>query len=136
MKNTLRLLFLFFILFNIEAGSAQTKTTIKNSYSIQPDVTLSASEADFYAKSIEAVDLEKYRLKTKDVTLEFRNGFKLILSSADRLFLQGIQINTTEYTDDLASDYMYPLFRVDESGIVVTMYKTKLSKSESKSATK
>lgn len=109
---------------------AQQNQTIPGSFSVigEDDQT----KKTFYVQSIEKADFEKYRLKTKDVVLEFRNGFKLVLSSADKLSIQGIEINIGQYSDDLAPDYTYPIFKIDESGIVVTMHKTRLTKSELK----
>lgn len=123
--------FLFSVMcFWASSTFAQQNQTIHGSFSIigEDDQTKKA----FYVQSIEKTDFEKYRLKTKDVVLEFRNGFKLMLSSADKLSTQGMEINTSRYSDDLAPDYIYPLFKIDESGIVVTMHKKKLTKSELK----
>lgn len=120
---------LFFISSRV---SAQLQTILKNSYSIQSISQISPDDLTFYTKSIEAVDFEKYRSKTKEVVLEFTNGFKLVLNSADKASLQGLQINSAQYSDELSSDYIYPLFKVDSSGIVVTMHKTRLTKSEIK----
>lgn len=129
MKKT-PLLFFFFVLFcfSFKTVSTQTNTTLKNSFVISG--LLDLSKLEFIKQAIEKTDFEKYRAKTKSVYLEFRNNFTLELISADRLNQSGIQINTSNYTDVLSPEFRYPLFKIDDSGIIVTMYKTKITKEE------
>ncbi|MES2565732.1 MAG: hypothetical protein V4565_02630 [Bacteroidota bacterium] len=136
MRNTLLILSYFLIFISAHEIFGQSKTTVKNSYNIHPNRSLNNTESDFFAKSIEEVDFEKYRLKSKDVVLVFTNGFNLVLTAADRLSLNGILVNTADYSEDATSEYIYPSFKIDESGIVVTMYRTKPVKSELKNITK
>lgn len=108
---------------------AQSNTTLKSSFVIH-GTNLNNSEIDFYKKSIEAVDLEKYRAKTNNVFLEFRNNFKLELISAEKLVQSGSTLDLSKYSDILPSDYRYPIFKIDDSGILVIMHKTKVTKAE------
>ena len=128
-KSSLLFISLFAMLFGFESMFGQSKTTIKNSFVIH-GTNINQADLDFFTKSIEAVDLEKYRAKTTSVFLEFRNDFKLELISAEKLVQSGAALNTLDYTDVLPKDYIYPIFRIDDSGIVVTMHKTKITKAE------
>lgn len=108
---------------------AQSNTTPKGSFVIH-GANLNDTDLNFYTKSIEAVDLEKYRAKTTSVFLEFRNDFKLELISAEKLVQSGASLNISDYTDMLPKDYIYPIFRIDDSGILVTMHRTKVTKAQ------
>lgn len=95
MKKTLQALVLaFFFLGGSGALTAQNKT-LANSFVILnnkfPD------KADFYKKSIEAADMEQYRLRDKRVHLEFENGFEVELYSAKELFVNGQTLNLNQY---------------------------------------
>ena len=79
MKNKLLLLlFSFLVLFNMEEISAQSKTTIKNSFVIHGE-DLKSAELTAFTKSIENADFEQFRLQTETVILKFKNGFTLEL---------------------------------------------------------
>ncbi|HWY37611.1 MAG TPA: hypothetical protein VNY73_03565 [Bacteroidia bacterium] len=92
---------------------SQTKT-IPNSFSFlnnkNPD-----KEA-FYKKSIEAADMEQYRLRTKRVRLTFDNGFEIELLSAKELFLKDPGININNYEMVLSPGTEPPVFTVLTSG--------------------
>ena len=133
--KTKTLTFLFFIFYFAIKTFSQQKP-LQNSFIIESQTTLSPTELSFYEKCIVVVDFEKYRLKTKEVVLEFTNGFKLVLNSAEKASLNGFQINSMQYSDELSPEYIYPLFKIDSSGILVTMHKIRLTKSEMKNKIK
>jgi len=114
---------------NATSFFAQSNTTLKSSFVIH-GTSLNNSDIDFYIKSIEAVDLEKYRARTNSVFLEFKNNFKLELISAEKLVQSGATLDLSKYSDILPSDYRYPIFKIDDSGILVIMHKTKVTKAE------
>ena len=93
-------------------------------------INLNDTERSFYSKSIESVDLEKYRAKTISVFLKFRNNFSLELISAEKLLQSGVTLDLSKYSDILPADFRYPIFKIDDSGILVIMHKTKVTKVE------
>lgn len=121
MKNTLLLLaFSFLMIFNIKESSAQSKSTIKNSFVIHGD-DLGSDQLNFYTKSIEAADFEQFRLQTETVVLKFKNGFTLELFSAKDLVVKNIKpdLDINTYTNYAANaNYKYPLFEIIASGWV------------------
>ena len=128
------ILFLTFSLcFFVSISCAQSQT-IPNSYVISGLTDISKLQS--IKNSIENVDFEKYRAKTKSVFLEFRNNFTLELISAEKLVQSETSLNLSNYSDILPLDYLYPLFKIDNSGIVVTMYKTKITKTELNNSSK
>jgi len=110
------------------SGISQTNRTPINSFVITK--LADVSKLEFYKSAISKVDFEKYRSKTKSVLLEFRNGFQMELLSAEVLKQRGNVINMDEYTDILPSNYRYPSFKIDDSGIIVTQHKTGITKLE------
>lgn len=122
---------LFFLCaFLISAFITLSQTTYKGSFIIK---NLSDnSKLEFYTKAIEKVDFEKYRLQNKNVMLEFRNGFELELISVETLKSKGIVANAYQYAEDTAPDDKYPIFKISDEGIVVTMHHAKLTKQQSK----
>ncbi len=110
------LLFLPCFIINSVAQNSNAKT-IQNSFVIHGKLT--NEQMTFYTKSILAADMEQFRLKTQTVTLKFKNGFLLELTSAKELMLKNIQanININNYSDHAASvNYKYPIFEILNSG--------------------
>jgi len=70
----------------------------------------------FYKKSIEAADMEQYRLREKRVRLTFENGFEIELLSAKEIFLNNQSININNYETALAPGTEQPVFSVLDSG--------------------
>lgn len=122
MKNKLLLLlFSFLVLFNMEEISAQSKTTIKNSFVIHGE-DLKSAELTAFTKSIENADFEQFRLQTETVILKFKNGFTLELISAKDIVVRNIKadLDVNSYTNYPASpNYKYPLFEILPSGWVI-----------------
>lgn len=110
------MLFLPCFISNSSAQSNATKT-IQNSFVIHGKLT--NEQITFYTKSILAADMEQFRLKNQTVTLKFKNGFLLELTSAKELMLKNTNanININNYSDHAASvNYKYPIFEVLNSG--------------------
>lgn len=111
---------LSFLLFFCLLSKAQH--TIKGSFKII-NSTDKEKEA-FYVSSIENADMEVYRLKNKEVTLHFENGFDCILISAKDLYLIDNKINPSQYNDTtLMEDISLTTFFITDSGLI----KAKLS---------
>jgi hypothetical protein len=80
---------------------------------------MSAETLTFYKQSIEAADLEQFRLKTVSLTLKFKNGFLLELLPAKSLVIKNIvpAIDLNNYTDHVTTpNYKYPVFEILNSG--------------------
>jgi hypothetical protein len=117
MKHVIFALF-FISIFKINAVSAQTKTTIKNSFVIHGE-NVTPTDLAFYTKSIEDSDFEQFRLQTETVILRFKNGFTLELISAKDIVIRNIKqdLDVNTYTNYASTpDYKYPLFEVLSSG--------------------
>lgn len=128
-KTTLLILSIFMLCLGVTSIFAQSNTTSINSFVIH-GTNLNDSDLNFYTKSIAAVDFEKYRARTTSVFLEFRNNFSLELISAEKLVQSGVALDLSKYSDILPIDYRYPIFKIDESGILVTMHQTKVTKAQ------
>ncbi len=100
--------------------------TFPNSFSIlnnkNPD------KETFYKKSIEAADMEQYRLRNKRVRLTFDNGFEIELLTAKELFLNNQKINIITYETVLAPDAELPVFTVLDSGYLTARVFSKSKK--------
>jgi hypothetical protein len=115
MKKTYVLL--FFILFVYLKGYSQT---ISNSFKITNNAH-PESEA-FFIKSIEKANMESYRLKSRDVSVEFENGFTCVFESAKSLYAKGIQVNPANYLEEFPKEYTLPKFKIIDAGNIYAIY--------------
>ncbi len=90
------------------------KGTIKGSFNINN--AKDQTQVEFYKKSIEAADLEGYRLRDERVKIKFQNGFELEFLSANELLRLGIAVNVNEYQTKFADDFIMPSFNILPSG--------------------
>ena len=72
----------------------------------------------FYIKSINASNLENWRLQDKRSVLKFDTGFEMELLSANELKKKGFNVDPSQYKTEFPSTYKYPLFNVFPNGIV------------------
>ncbi len=112
----IRFLFIVFGLIPIFGFSQTLPNSFKITNSRHPE-----NEA-FYYTSIEKADMEKYRLKDKEVTLKFENGFECVLFSAKELFMNGRNINAASYEENFPKKFTLPVFNMLESGQLVAIY--------------
>jgi hypothetical protein len=108
---------LFFSLFFFGNKLLGQTKTLPNSFIIHG--TMSAEKKLFYAKSIEASDMESLRLKTEKVVLKFKNGFLLELLPAKELVIKNIAstIDINKYSDYSSQiNHKNPVFEVLDSG--------------------
>lgn len=106
------LITLLFVCFGA-ALSAQNGT-LPNSYVLLNNKW--PEKAAFFQKSINAADMEQYRLRDQRVRLEFENGFEIELYSAKELFVNGAtQININNYPQTHGNGVL-PIFNILPSG--------------------
>lgn len=92
-------------------------STLPNSFVILGDFT--AEQKAFFKKSIEAADMEQFRLQHQTVVLKFKNGFVVELLSAKELVVRGIapNLNINQYQKSYTNaSYRPPVFEVLASG--------------------
>lgn len=111
---------LSFMLFVCLLSKAQQ--TVSGSFKIINSTN--KDKESFYVSSIENAEMEVYRLKNKEVTLHFENGFDCVLMSAKELYLINDKINPSLYNDlNLMEDISSTTFFITDSGLI----KAKLS---------
>ncbi len=102
-------------------------STLPNSFVILGNI--SAEQKAFYTKSIEAADMEQFRLQQQTVVLKFKNGFVVELLSAKELLVKGIAPNLDinlypkNYTN---ASYRPPVFEVLNSGQLTAEVQTNI----------
>lgn len=89
-------------------------------------------KADFYKSVILKSNFEEYRLRNTPVTLNFNNGFTLELFSAKELENKGNSVEASRYKESVPENYQYPLFKISDDGILVTMHHSPLTKQQIK----
>jgi hypothetical protein len=118
-KNTLRTT-IFFLFLTIGLRSFSQTGTLPNSIQIQNN---SIKEKElFYLASIYKADMEAYRLKNTDVTVDFSNGFQCVLYSAEKLRSKGILVDINSYKEKFDERFRLPLFSVCEDGQLTALY--------------
>jgi hypothetical protein len=127
MKSVVKYLFAFSLLICVNL-IGQTKT-IPNSFVIKNN---SGKVKDgLITSAITNANMESYRLKDKDVTLHFEEGFDCMLYSAKSLFVKGISIDANSYKSDFTERYKLPIFSISASGILIAKHETFDSNSKS-----
>lgn len=111
-----RVLFIVFCFISL-IGFTQT---IPNSFKIINN-RHSENEA-FYIASITKADMEKYRLRDKEVTLRFENGFDCVMIPAKQLFLKGMNINASNYEEKFPPLFALPVFNIIPDGHLMATY--------------
>lgn len=117
------------LLFLVVNSYSQTEVK-KNGYSI---VGLTdASKLDYYVGIVNKIDFEQYRLRSEQVTIKFRNGFSVELASAESLALTNSSVMPTNYVIKHSDGFLLPEFKIMDDGTLVTLHRTKKTKSEIK----
>lgn len=95
---------------------ARAQTPIK-SFDIVDRGQVSSSDISKYVDAISVANMESYRNKTKNDTIVFDTGVKVVLYSAQELYKKGYNINPSEYVDVRDPRYTTPTFHlVDTAG--------------------
>jgi hypothetical protein len=108
---------ILFFAFLMLLAAIVSATTIPNSFIISGNMT--ATQKAFYIKSIEAADMEQFRLQQQNVVLKFKNGFVIELLSAKELVVKGIapNLDINLYVRGYVNpNYRPPLFEILSSG--------------------
>lgn len=103
----------------------QIKAQTNKSYNIIWGELTTTSEIDkgpLYQKILDSADLESFRLKTKRDTLTFSNGMKVELLSAQELFINGYNIDPSNYSDTRDPKYTKPTFMITNEGYLIALY--------------
>jgi hypothetical protein len=108
MKNLKKITIISFLIFisiiSKSQSSIKTFDIINNGKSV--------SEVEIYEKIVSESNMENYRCKTRRDTLLFETGIKIILYSAQELYIRGYSINPSEYIDIRDSKYKSPIFKL------------------------
>lgn len=83
----------------------------------------STKELNYYKSVLSKSNLENFRLKNEDVALEFDNGIKCILFSAQSLNSRGIKVDVLKYNEAFKERYTLPVFKINSEGHLLTEYK-------------
>ena len=125
MKNVRYLALVFLGLTLFPAVALAKGGTIKNSIVIQNNKN--PEKEGYYKDAIYKANMEGYRLKEKDVTLQFAEGFQCVLLSAQTLKSKGINIDVDSYLTDFPYPYKMPVFSLTGDGHLIATYQ-KISK--------
>lgn len=112
--KTLAKTLLFAAFFTLATGNIKAQTsTLPNSYVLLNNQW--PEKTEFFTKSINAADMEQYRLRDKRARLEFENGFEMELYSAKELFVNGAKLNINNYPVTHGNNQT-PVFNILPSG--------------------
>lgn len=113
---------IYTVLFSLLGGLSLWANTIPGSFNVLNETN--AAKHGFYVQSIEAANLETFRLKDKRVVIHFDNGFDLELLSAQELFIQGKLTDASIYPVDKPKGYKEPVMTVLDNGKLVAAVNT------------
>ena len=82
----------------------------------------SARELNQYNSILAKSNLESFRLRDEDVMMEFESGAKVVLFSASSLKSKGVVVDVSKYAETFPEEYTLPIFRVTDSGHLLTLY--------------
>lgn len=114
------ILTLFTIFFaTITFAQNDTKT-----FSVTKQGSVKSSDLIKYESAIKSANMESYRNKTSRTKLEFVNGLTIELLSAQELYILGVNINPSEYTDSRDPQFTFPILDISEEGYLIALYKS------------
>jgi hypothetical protein len=76
----------------------------------------------FYKESISKANMESYRLREKEVIIQFEEGFECILPSAKQLIIKGYELDPNSYQLDFSNRFLMPVFQILADGQLVAKY--------------
>lgn len=116
-RYTRSLFVLILILFSTIKLTANTPagsfTVISNGTAVDPNA---------YVTAIVNADLESFRYLNKRCVIEFDNGLKVELYSADELRSMGIPLTASEYKIEDGPNWIQPIFHLNADGTLSAMY--------------
>ena len=112
----------FTIIVSIASNNAAIAqgATVKNSIVIVNN-TIPEKES-YYKEAIYKANMESYRLREKNDTLKFKEGFDCVLLSAKELSNKGITIDVDSYQKDFVYNFRKPEFSITNDGYLVATY--------------
>ncbi|MBC7863213.1 MAG: hypothetical protein IAF38_09575 [Bacteroidia bacterium] len=78
----------------------------------------SVKDVGFYIKSINASNLDDWRLQDKRTVLKFDTGFEIEIFSANELKKKGFSVNVESFKKEFPSTYNMPLFKIFPNGVL------------------
>ena len=118
--NAIRLTIFSVLLCAVFQIRAQNLKTVPGSFKI---INNNHKEQEaFYISSIEQANMENYRLKDKNVTIHFENGFDCVMISAKELFMNGKSLHAGTYPESFSATYTLPVFFILPEGGIVASY--------------
>ncbi|MBA2610959.1 MAG: hypothetical protein H0U95_03240 [Bacteroidetes bacterium] len=112
------LLFVFFCVFSPKNIFSQNHPA---GFKIIANGTVLPNEIPKYINAISAANMENYRFKSTQDTLEFTNGLKFVLLSAHELFVLEKKIDPTHYSEKIKG-YLMPKFQLATGGTLIALY--------------
>lgn len=92
-----------------------------NSFKIIQNGAVSQSEVESYKTAISIANMENYRYKSTNDTLEFSNGLKFVLFSARELYILDHKTNPSLYSEKVKG-YLMPKFQLTPQGTLIALY--------------
>lgn len=83
----------------------------------------SVKDINLYEEAVKKADMENYRYKTKRNIIEFDNGLKVELLSAQEMFILNLKVDMNNYSDTRDPKYIQPIFHLTDQGTLVAMYR-------------
>ena len=117
MKIKIVLISCFYLFFNKIVVS---QTSI-NSFKIIQNGEVPQSEINNYKTAISIANMEDYRYKSTNDTLEFSNGLKFVLLSARELYILDKKTNPSLYSEKVKG-YLMPKFQLMPQGTLIALY--------------
>lgn len=104
-----------------------THFTFGQSYTFKVLPNQHVKNTKVYIDAIQKANMENYRYRTQPNTLQFNNGLKFVLTSAQELKENGRNINLLSYKnpDEILAEspnYQNPTFKLAENGNLIALY--------------
>ena len=101
---------------------SQERTKSTNKYTIITNDSEFGNE--YFIGALNRANLESFRLKDKDVLIEFKEGAQCLIKAANSIE-ELILDKTHDYKDSYRSGFTLPIFSVATNGYILTEYKKK-----------
>lgn len=117
--KTLILSIFLIIISNLSHSQSNVKT-----FDITDRGSAKSTEINKYENAVLTANMESYRNKTSRTKLQFVNGLTIELLSAQELYILGVNINPSDYTDSRDPRFTFPIFDLSSEGYLLALYKS------------
>lgn len=121
-----KLKLLLIVIFFIGSFSIKAQQIVDKGASFRVVSNMSFQSNDYFITALSAANMESYRLRDKEVIINFKEGVRCVILPATALVALGENIDINIYKEDFPKEFVMPFFSVNANGQLLAEYPKKL----------